>query len=74
MQLGITIPPFGPLAKPVAIRAIAEQGEALGFTLMAVADHVVIPKRWAHRYPYTTSGNVDTFDSGEHLEPLTLMA
>lgn len=74
MQLGITIPPYGPLATGDSIRAIAEQGEALGFTLMAVPDHVVIPKQWAHRYPYTTSGHINSFDSGEHMEPLTVMA
>ena len=74
MDFGTTIPNYGPLARRDAIVAIAGQSEALGFSMMAIADHIVIPKTWNSFYPYSPTGRVDTFDGGDCLEPLALMA
>jgi len=74
MDFGMTIPNYGPLARRDAITAIAGQSEALGFSIMAIADHIVIPKTWNSFYPYSPTGRVDTFDGGDCLEPLALMA
>lgn len=74
MKFGMTIPNFGPLARREPIMAIARQGEALGFNLMAMADHLVIPKNWSSPYPYSASGTVDAFDGGDCLDPLALLA
>ena len=74
MQLGMTIPARGPLANAEAIAAIAKRAEELGFTMMAIPDHIVIPKKWEHVYPYETGGFTTVFDTGDHLEPLALMA
>ncbi len=56
MQYGIPIPSRGPLATPDQIRAIALNAEALGFDLITVADHIVIPQGIASKYPYSESG------------------
>ncbi len=74
MEYGITIPNFGPLARREPITKIARQGEALGFTHMAIADHIVIPKTWNSFYPYSPTGRIGTFDNGDTLEPIALMA
>ena len=74
MDFGMTIPNYGPLARRDAIAAIARQAEALGFGMMAIADHIVIPKTWNSFYPYSPTGRIDTFDGGDCLEPLALMA
>ena len=74
MNFGMTIPNYGLLAEAKAIKAISHQAEELGFNLMAIADHLVIPKRWKAVYPYSATGKIDTFDSGECLDPLALMA
>ena len=74
MELGITIPNLGPLAEPDAIRAIATQSEDLGFRAIAIPDHIVLPKDWEPRYPYSPNGATDLFDNGDCLEPLALMA
>ena len=74
MDFGMTIPNYGPLARRDAIVAIAGQSEALGFNIMAIADHIVIPKTWNSFYPYSPTGWVDAFDGGDCLEPLALMA
>ncbi len=74
MEFGFSIPNAGPLAEPGAIRQIAERGEALGFSICAIADHVVIPRSFRPLYPYTDSGDTDAFAGGDCLEPLGLMA
>lgn len=74
MQFGLTIPNYGPLATRSAIKQIASQGEELGFSIFAIADHIVIPKSWQSPYPYSPTGRVNTFDGGDCLEPLALMA
>lgn len=74
MKFGFNIPNAGPLARPDAIRQFVERGEVLGFTIFAIADHIIIPKRFKPAYPYTETGETDSFNSGEILEPLALMA
>jgi alkanesulfonate monooxygenase SsuD/methylene tetrahydromethanopterin reductase-like flavin-dependent oxidoreductase (luciferase family) len=72
MDFGMTIPNSGPLARREPIMTIARQGEALGFNYMAMADHLVIPKSWNSRYPYSASGTIDAFDGGDCFDPLAL--
>ena len=74
MDFGITIPNYGPLARREEVMQIARQGEELGFGHIAIADHIVIPKIWNSFYPYSPTGRIDTFDGGDCLEPLALMA
>jgi probable F420-dependent oxidoreductase len=74
MEFGFNVPNAGLLAEPEAIRQIVERGEALGFTIFAIPDHIVIPRKFRPVYPYTETGETDSFDSGEALEPLALMA
>ncbi len=74
MKYGFSIPNAGPLATPEAIKRIAERGEALGFSIAAIADHIVIPRSFRPVYPYTESGETDAFVGGDALEPLALMA
>jgi len=62
------------LANPEAIRQLVERGEALGFTIFAIPDHIVIPRKFAPVYPYTDTGETDSFAGGDALEPLALMA
>ena len=51
MEFGFNIPNAGPLANPEAIRQLVERGEALGFTIFAIPDHIVIPRNFAPVYP-----------------------
>lgn len=74
MKFGFNIPNAGPLARPDAIRQFVERGEVLGFTIFAIADHIIIPKQFKPAYPYTETGETDSFNSGEILEPLALLA
>ncbi len=76
MEYGFNVPNGGPLAVPEHITTIAERGEALGYRLLAIPDHIVIPKGIDSPYPYSPDGrlNFPTLLAGECLEPIALMA
>jgi probable F420-dependent oxidoreductase len=74
MEFGFNIPARGPLAEPATIAEMARRGEALGFTWLAIPDHIVIPKDIGSRYPYSGTGAFPGQASGDCLEQLTLLA
>jgi probable F420-dependent oxidoreductase len=76
MQFGFNIPNGGPLANNDDIVAIARKGEACGYGILAIPDHIVIPRSIAPNYPYSPNGELSfsTLGAGECLEPLALMA
>ena len=71
MDYGFKVPLSGPLATPEAIAELARRGEALGFGLIGVSDHIVIPKVIRSRYPYSESGEYG--GSGECLDQLSVL-
>jgi probable F420-dependent oxidoreductase len=76
MQLGVSAPFRGPLAKPETIRRIAEKAEAWGYGYLTVSDHIVIPKTVEAKYPYSETGRFSWLDVGgsDCMEQFTLMA
>ena len=76
MEFGFGLPNGGPLAKPETIARLATQGEALGFSILAVSDHIVFPSDIHSRYPYSPDGTYSNAqnEGGEVLEPLALLA
>jgi probable F420-dependent oxidoreductase len=61
------------MATPEGLATLAKQGEEMGFAIISVSDHVVIPKAIASTYPYNESGTFMSSPSGECLEQLTLL-
>ncbi len=76
MDYGFNVPNGGPLAVPEHITTLAQRGEALGYRLLAIPDHIIVPKGIASTYPYSSDGklNFPTLLAGECLEPIALMA
>ena len=74
MEYGLGIPTRGPLADRASIEAIATRAEALGFSWLAVPDHLIVPRAIDSRYPYSDSGAFPGSESGECLEQFTLLA
>ena len=76
MDYGFNLPNGGPLAVPEHITTLAQRGEALGYRLLAIPDHIIVPKGIASTYPYSPDGtlNFPTLLAGECLEPIALMA
>jgi probable F420-dependent oxidoreductase len=73
MEFGFNVPLRGPMATAGFIGELAVRGEALGFTHIAVPDHLVIPQTIDSVYPYSDTGAFPGQDSGDTLEQLTIM-
>lgn len=76
MEFGFNVPNSGSLANPGDITTIAQRGEELGFSILAIPDHIVFPRSISSRYPYSADGAFSfaaNFE-GDFLEPLALMA
>ena len=72
MRYGFYLPTRGQTATPEALESLVQRGEALGFSSVMIADHIVFPVAINSKYPYTVSG---TFPGqGDALEQLALMA
>ncbi|MDE0202123.1 MAG: LLM class F420-dependent oxidoreductase [Rhodospirillaceae bacterium] len=76
MEYGFNVPNGGPLAVPERIATLARHGEKLGYRILAIPDHIVVPKGIDSPYPYSPDGTLTfpTLLAGECLEPLALMA
>ena len=74
MEFGLGIPTRGPLADRAGIEAIATRAEALGFSWLAVPDHLIVPRAIDSRYPYSDSGAFPGAATGECMEQFTLLA
>ena len=73
MQYGFSTPMRGQLANFDDISNLVVTGEKLGFSTVAVSDHIVVPTEIDSIYPYNESGELG-WVSGEHLEQLTTVS
>ena len=73
MEYGFGTPTRGPLATPDKLAALAQGGEQMGFDIVSVSDHVVIPRSIESRYPYNETGEFAGGPAGECLEQLTTL-
>jgi probable F420-dependent oxidoreductase len=74
MDYGFSIPTRGPLADRESLLAIARRGEQLGFSYLAIPDHIVIPRQIGSPYPYNTARKMVGAADGDCLEQLVLMS
>src|SRR5215475_7331732 len=74
MEFGFGLPTRGPMAAPQSLATLARMGEALGFSIIPVGDHIIIPKTIDSTYPYNESGTFAGSPSGECLEQLSLLS
>lgn len=73
MQFGLSVPHRGPLANPEAIRAIAESAEALGYDVLTISDHIVVPRQIDSKYPYSPDGGWSGGGDGMCFEQISLL-
>ena len=73
MQIGFSLPTRGPLSTPENLALLARRGEEMGFDIISISDHVVIPRDIGSRYPYSASGEFSGDPSGSCLEQLTML-
>ena len=67
MEFGFGLPTRGPMATPHSLATLAHKGEELGFAIISVSDHIIIPKDVASIYPYNESGSFAADPSGACL-------
>jgi len=72
MRYGFYLPTRGQTATPEALETLVQRAEALGFSSVMIADHVVFPVAINSKYPYTVTGAFP--GQGDALEQLSLMA
>ena len=68
MEFGFGVATRGPGAVPDDIVRLGQRGEDLGFEIVTVSDHVIIPRDIGSIYPYSEDGAFAGSDSGECLE------
>lgn len=71
MQYGLHLPASSATVKPEDLLRFARRAEALDFSLLTVADHVIVPTHISVPYPYTVDGKYP--GTGFHLETLMTM-
>ena len=74
MEFGLGLPTRGPMATPHSLATLAHKGEELGFAILSVSDHLIIPRKIASIYPYNESGAFASDPSGACMEQLTLLS
>ena len=76
MEFGFSLPSRGPMAMPEHIATLAHKGEEMGFGILAVSDHIIVPTRVQSTHPYSASGQFDVGGEaqGEYLEQLALLS
>ena len=74
MEFGFGLPTRGPMATPKSLATLAHKGEELGFGIISVSDHIIIPKEVASIYPYNESGAFTGGAGGECMEQLALLS
>ena len=74
MKYGFTIPGSGPLTDPDAMSAVAKRGEELGYDIVVVPDHIILPRDIDSVYPYAQDGIHPGTRTGSCLEQLTVLA
>ena len=59
MEYGFNVPVSAPHATAGEITAIAQRGGQPGYRLLAIPDHIVVPKAMGSRYPCSKSGALE---------------
>ncbi len=70
MDIGIHIRAQGWLTERTKLIAVAQRAEALGYGLIGMVDHLVLPRDVATRYPYTEDGIWPGTPTGECFDVL----
>ena len=74
MKYGFGVLTNGPMATPENIIRIAQRGEEMGFDILSVSDHIVVPKNINSRYPYSETGEYAGAAVGSYLEQLATLS
>ena len=73
MEIGVHLPHVGPQAGRETMLEFARRMEELGYDSLWVSDHVVVPRGYESRYPYSPTGKMPVGEEMAFLEPLSAL-
>ena len=73
MEFGAHIFGVGALADPVTLAEVARLAESLGYHSVFLADHVLVPRTLASKYPYARDGGFPYDPDRDWLDPLVAL-
>lgn len=74
MEIGFGIPSRGSLATLENVIKMTKAGEEMGYEIVSVSDHVVVPRTIDSIYPYSETGEFTSGVSGEYWDQLTTLS
>jgi probable F420-dependent oxidoreductase len=74
LDLGWSLPSRGPLARVDVLTRLARTADTLGYSVLTISDHVVLPTRSSAPYPYDRTGAFPGGSQQMYLEPIPLAA
>jgi probable F420-dependent oxidoreductase len=74
LELGWSLPSRGPLARVDVLTRLARTADTLGYSVVTISDHVVLPTRSSAPYPYDNTGAFPGGSQQAYLEPIALAA
>lgn len=74
MKFGLIFANVGPFGQPEGLTHLAETAEAVGFESIWTVEHVVVPKDYQSKYPYSRDGRMPGSDSAPIPDPLVWLA
>ena len=73
IRLSLDVGTYGPIATAQSLLELAALAESADFDSVWLADHVVFPKTYASRYPYSADGAFPTPGEDPVFEPVATM-
>src|SRR5262245_15767376 len=74
MKLGLFFANVGPFGEPEGLAHLARSAESVGFESIWTVEHVVVPKGYASRYPYSESGRMPGPEHASIPDPFLWLA
>jgi probable F420-dependent oxidoreductase len=74
LELGWSLPSRGPLARVDVLTRLVRTADALGYSVVTISDHIVLPTRSSAPYPYDKTGAFPGGSEQPYLEPIPLAA
>lgn len=74
MKFGLIFANVGPFGQPDGLTHLARTAESVGFESLWTVEHVVIPKGYASKYPYSRDGKLPGGESAPIPDPFVWLA
>ncbi|MBY0400278.1 LLM class F420-dependent oxidoreductase [Myxococcota bacterium] len=74
MKFGLIFANVGPFGQPEGLTHLARTAESVGFESLWTVEHVVIPKGYASRYPYSRDGRLPGGENAPIPDPFVWLA